>query len=100
MVTWLTLSMCCNGYNLKKQQIYFYSKMCIKKLLSIIVYFVIFFFIPPDNALFSTEKYLYFSYFSTKTVPLKCLTEVLLMSTHNMSSWRNKKNIMWIPPLI
>ena len=26
--------------------------------------------------------------------------KALLMSTHNMFLWRNKKNIMWIPPLI
>ena len=61
--------------------------------------------IALDKMHFSIQKYWYFSYFSTKTyvvgTHLKCLVEVLLMSTHNhMFSWRNKKNIcthmLWV----
>ena len=33
-------------------------------------------------------------------VLIRSAFEALLMSTHNMSSLRNKKIIMWIPPII
>ena len=48
-------------------------------------------------------KILIVSYFSTKAYVVvthqKCLTEALLMSTSNMFSWRNKKNMYLICPL-
>ena len=57
------------------------------------------YFIAPDKALFfQLKKCQFFSYFSIKTccgTHWKCLIEALLMSNHNMFSWRNKKN-MWI----
>ena len=44
--------------------------------------------IAPDKMPFLTKKMCYFSYFTTKTyvvgTHLKCLTESLLMSTHNI----------------
>ena len=61
--------------------------------------FFFFFFYPGialDKVLFSTEKYLYFSYFSMKTYVMgtheKRFAEVLLMSIHGMFPSRNKKN--------
>ena len=62
--------------------------------------------IAPDMVLFSQMKSRYFSYFSTKTYVLgihqKCLAEALLMNTNNniRFSWRNKKTVTWILPLI
>ena len=45
-------------------------------------------FIALDKVLFSTKKYLYFSYYSTKIYVVgthqKRLAEALLMSTHNI----------------
>ena len=51
--------------------------------------------IATDKVRFSTKKYQYFSYFSTKTY------DVALRGASNeypqhMFSWRNKKNNMWI----
>ena len=58
-------------------------------------------FVAPNKA---TEKYWYFSDFFTKSYVVYSL-EVPRRGAFNeyqqrMFSWRNKKNIMWIPPLI
>ena len=59
--------------------------------------------IALDKALLSTKKYLYFSYFSTKTYPValkKRLAEALLMSTHNIRfRWEIRKLVTWYPLL-
>ena len=57
----------------------------------------------PDKACFQIKRTDLFL-FSKKTYVVgthqKCLAKMLLMSTHNMFSWRNKENIVWIPTLI
>ena len=56
-----------------------------------------------DKALFPAKKYLYFSYFLTKTYVVcthyKCLREVLLMSTHNICFCQEIRKLL-IPTLI
>ena len=53
-------------------------------------------YIAPDKVLFSTEKYLYFSYFFTKTYVVVLVRSALLrpqLSIYNLCfSWRNKKD--------
>ena len=60
-------------------------------------------FRDPDKALFSTKKYWYFSYFSTKIQAVgthyECLTEALLMSIQNMFLWSNRKMLCGYPLL-
>ena len=53
--------------------------------------------IATDRALFSSEKCWYLSYFSTKTYVHRGTSNEY---PQHIFSWRNKKNIMWIPPLI
>ena len=61
--------------------------------------------IATDKVLFSSEKYWYLSYFSTKKICCGYSLEAPRRGASNeypqhMFSWRNKKNNMWIPPLI
>ena len=61
--------------------------------------------IAPDKVIFFKQKAVKFLYFSTKTYLMgthqKHLSEVLLMSTHNICFHGEiRKNIIWIPSLI